>query len=56
MAHKRNASMKTGGEAQATSVFESPADLEPKMENLRRRHFSGVKCDKRMNLDGPQNF
>lgn len=48
--------MKIGGETQAESVFEWPATLEPKMANLRRRHFSGVKCDKRMNLVGPQNF
>lgn len=55
MAHKRNASMKSGGEAQAAGVVEWPADLEPKAATLRRRHFSGVECDKRMNLVGPQN-
>jgi hypothetical protein len=48
--------MKIGGEAQAAGVFEWPADLEPKMANLRIVHFSGVKCDKRMNLVGPQHL
>lgn len=48
--------MKNGGEERAASVFEWPATLEPKMANLRRRHFSGVKCVKRMNLVGPQHL
>lgn len=49
MTHKRNASMNSGGETQATGVLMWPATLEPK-------DVATLRCDKRMNLVGPQTF